>query len=125
MKKPKNFNEIVDTNSYSTQIVVGGKGLYIKRNTGESEDSTDSEIWITDDIGFDKTPFADHVLRITIYWDEFRMVVTRCKKGAGANGDVIQTYPFIRNDVESWVNFNMYLSGRLHELYHLGKFGNK
>jgi hypothetical protein len=125
MKKPKNFNQVIDQTSYSTQIVVGGKGLYIKRNTLESDTDTDSTIWITDDIGFDKTPFSDHVLRITIYWDEFRMVVTRCKKGDGVRGDVIGEHPFIRKDMESWKGFKMYLSNRLHELYHLGEFGNK
>lgn len=124
MKKPKNFNQIIETNSDSTQIVVGGKGLYIRRKLGSDTD-TDSTIWITDDLGYDKTPFADHVLRITIYWDEFRMVVTRCRKGAGANGDVIQTYPFIRNDMESWKGFKMYLFNRVTELYNIGKFGNK
>lgn len=125
MKKPKNFNDIIDRYSDFTEIIVGSKGLYIKRLTMDSDNEITSSVWITDDNGFDKTPFSDHVLIMTIYWNEFRMVVTRCLKGEGVNGNVIQEYPFIRNDVESWNNFKLYLFKRVTELYHLGKYGNK
>lgn len=123
MKKPKNFNEVIDTHKESTQIVVRGMGMYIRPNdplhTGEQ-----SVIWITDDSFFNKTAFTNEVLRILIKWDEFRMIVTRCRKGDGVKGDVVQTYPFIRNDVESWNAFRLFLSNRVNELYNTGQFGN-